>query len=100
MDEALEALLLRAKAVRELMVAGELDDGVLGLSYVVDPPPELEAWSKQVGTRQRWTDAHKRRACELAEQGVLSWSQIAVAVCGSARFKATVATWLRQRPAA
>jgi hypothetical protein len=94
-----EALRLRSKVALELVHAGQLD-GAVALSLVIWPSDELEAWSREVGTRVRWTDAHKRRARELAEQGVLSWSEIAVVVCGSARFKATVATWLRQRPAA
>lgn len=97
MDEALEALLLRAKAVHELVDDGQLD-GVLGLSLVIDPSPELEQWSRQVGTRRRWTDAHRHRAAALAAQG-LTQREIAIQVCGSAKYRSTVATWLKQ-PAA
>jgi hypothetical protein len=67
------------------------------LSYVIFPTPEMEAASKtRAGLRSRWTENHKRLAFELADAGITQ-REIALRVCGEARYRTTVQMWLRDR---
>jgi hypothetical protein len=45
-------------------------------------------------TPTRWTDEHREEARRLQAEG-LSWSEIALRVCGSRDRKSTVQLWLR-----
>jgi hypothetical protein len=61
-------------------------------------PDEAATVHRHVGRVERgaraWTDAHREEARRLQAEGV-SWSAIAERVCGDARYKSTVGTWLR-----
>jgi hypothetical protein len=88
---------VRQRVAQELVAEGKID-GLVAISLIVDPGPELKAWSIEASTHSTWSDAQKDQARELAARG-LSQREIAVQVCGSAKYRTTVATWLRQRPA-
>jgi hypothetical protein len=89
---------VRQRVAQELVAEGKID-GLVALSYIVWPTPELEAWSIEAGAHSTWTEGHRHRARDLAAQG-LSQREIAVEVCGHPKYKSTVGSWLRQRPAA
>lgn len=92
-DADLAALRVRARAALELRRLDEVDGA---LELVVSPTEELEAASRRAGTRERWGDDRKQLARELAAQGQ-SQRQIAITIFGAARYRPTIATWLRQR---
>jgi hypothetical protein len=61
--------------------------------FVGTPTGRRRAKGERMKTRRKWTEEHRTEARRLRDEG-LSWSQIALQVCGDTSYKTTVGVWL------